>query len=99
MEIWMVCVEMVAQTRDDSPSEFGFMNITTWADSKETAEAKIQKCLESYGWHLVLVDSAHVISECRDYGDVELDQIERTRGNPNAIILGTFHTYKTKLRS
>ena len=95
MEIWMLCVEMVAQTNDDEPSKIGFMNITTLADSKDTAEAKIRKCLELYGWHLVLVDSAHVVSEDREYGEVELDQIERTRNNLNAVILGTFHTYKT----
>ena len=95
MDIWMLCVEIVAQTKDNSTSEIGFMNITTLADSKETAEGKIRECLESYGWHLVLVDTAHVVSEDHDYGEVELDQIERTRNDPNAIILGTFHTYKT----
>jgi hypothetical protein len=71
------------------------MNITTWADSEKTAEAKIQKCVESFGWHLVSFEKAHVVNEDGKYGEVELDQIERTRNNPNAIILGTFHTYKT----
>ena len=36
-----------------------------------------------------------MVNDEREYGEVELDQIERTRHNPNAIILGTFHTYKT----
>jgi hypothetical protein len=71
------------------------MNVTTWADSQETAGVKIQNYLESLGWHLVSVEQAHVVDEERKYGEVELDQIERTRTNPNAIILGTFHTYKT----
>ena len=96
MEIWKLCVELIAQTGDDNaPSNIGFMNITTWADSEKTAEAKIQKYVESFGWHLVSVEKAHVVNEDGKYGEVELDQIERTRNNPNAIILGTFHTYKT----
>jgi hypothetical protein len=96
MEVWMVCIELVVQSdRDSSPSEIGFMNIATWADSNENAVGKIRKYLESLGWHLVSVEKAHVVNEDREYGDVELDQIERTRNNPDAIILGTFHTYKT----
>jgi hypothetical protein len=93
----MLCIELIAQTGDDnSPSKIGFMNITTWADSKKTAEAKIQKYVESFGWHLVSVEKAHVVvNEDGKYGEVELDPIDRTRNNPNAIILGTFHTYKT----
>jgi hypothetical protein len=39
--------------------------------------------------------SARFGSEDGKYGDVELDQIERTRDDLNAIILGTFHAYKT----
>ena len=95
MEIWMVCVEMVAQTREDSPSKIGLMNITTWAGSKDAAEGKVEKYLQSLGWHLVSVERSHIVSEDREYGEVEWDQIERTRSNPDAIILGTFHTYKT----
>ena len=71
------------------------MNITTWAESKNMAEAKIGKYLEWHGWHLVSVEKSHIVNENRKYGETESDQIERTRNNPNAIILGTFHTYKT----
>jgi hypothetical protein len=95
MEIWMILIELVAQTDESAPSKIGFMNITTWADSQETAGAKIQKYLESVGWHLVSIEQAHIVHEDRKYGEVEIDMIERTRNNPNAIILGTFHTYKT----
>ena len=91
----MVLIELIAQTDERAPSKIGFMNITTWADSQETASAKIQDYLESLGWHLVSVEQAHVVDEDKKYGEVELDMIERTRSNPNAIILGTFHTYKT----
>jgi len=92
----MVCVELIAKTGDDgSPPKIGFMNITTWADSDEIAVGKIREYIESLGWHLVSVERAYAVNEDGKYGDVELDQIERTRNNPNAIILGTFHKYKT----
>lgn len=71
------------------------MNITTWADCHETAVDKIREYIESLGWHLVSVEKARVVNEDGKYGEVESDQIERTRHNPNAIILGTFHSYKT----
>jgi hypothetical protein len=95
MEMWMVLVELSGQLSENTPPEIGFMNVTTWADSQETASAKIHAYLESLGWHLVSIEQAHVIDEEREYGEVEIDMIERTRNNPNAIILGTFHTYKT----
>ena len=95
MEVWMLCVEIIAQTEEEFPSKIGFMNISTWADSGNAAEDKIRRYLESVGWHLVSVERAHVVVDGGEYGDVELDQIARTRSDPNAIILGTFHTYKT----
>jgi hypothetical protein len=96
MDIWIVCIELTLKTGDEnSPSKIGFMNITTWADSQETAVGKIRGYLEAVGWRLISVENSHVVNEDGKYGEVELDQIERTRNNPNAIILGTFHTYKT----
>jgi hypothetical protein len=94
--MWLVLTEIVAQTGGpSSPSRIGFMNITTWADSKEAASTKIRQYLESLGWHLVSVDEANVIEEDAEYGEDVAEMIKRTRSNPNAIILGTFHTYKT----
>jgi len=95
MKIWIVCIELVAQTGDEGSPKIGFMNITTWADSHETAVGKIREYIESLGWHLISVERAHAVTEDKEYPEVALDQIERTRDNPNAIILGTFHTYKT----
>jgi hypothetical protein len=44
MEIWLVCIELIAQTRDDGfPKKIGFMNITMWADSDETTVVKIRE--------------------------------------------------------
>jgi hypothetical protein len=94
--IWLVLTEIVAQTGDPPrASEVGFMNVTTWAESKEAAGTKIRRYLESFGWNLVLIEGASVVEDKGSYGDDVAEMIERTRGNPKAIILGTFHTYRT----
>jgi len=93
--MWLVLAEIISDSEGSSGSKVGFMNITTWADSKEAVSFKIETYLNSFGWHLVVVDKADVVSEQSQYGDEVADMIDRTRDNPNAIILGTFHTYKT----
>ena len=70
------------------------MNITTWADSVEAAKEKISAYLSTFDWHLISVDRADQIDDSRDYGEPIAEMLERTRSNPDAIILGTFHTYK-----
>ena len=88
-------MEIIAKADNSPGSEIGFMNITTWADSKDAATLKIERHLNSFGWKLVDVDMADVIDEDLGYEDEVVNMIDRTRDNPNAIILGTFHTYKT----
>jgi len=95
VEMWMVGLEVVAQTRAGFFIEIGFMNITTWADSKEAAEARIEKSSRSLDWHLVSVERSHIVNQDGEDGEVEWDRIERTRNNPDAIILGTIHTNRT----
>lgn len=71
------------------------MNVTTWAHSKEAAGTKIRQYLELFGWNLVSIEEANVVEDEGVCGEDVADMIERTRSNPRAIILGTFHTYKT----
>jgi hypothetical protein len=93
-KIWLVLAEIVGKPDRSPESRIGFMNITTWADSKEEASSKIEGYLSSLGWNLVEVDTAGLVDEDSQYGDEVADMIDRTRNNRNAIILGTFHTYK-----
>jgi hypothetical protein len=94
--IWLVMTEIVIRTGGaPDASKIGFMNVTTWADSKEAAGAKIRHYLESLGWNLLSVEEASVVRDEVVYGEDLAEMIERTRGNPQAIILGTFHTYRT----
>jgi hypothetical protein len=95
-KMWLILTEIIGDSKgSSSDSEIGFMNITTWAESQEIAGEKIRRYLASCGWHLVSVEKADVIDEELQYGEDVSEMIERTRPNPNAIILGSFHTYKT----
>jgi hypothetical protein len=94
-KMWLVLAEIVAAPEGSCRSEIGFMNITTWADSREAATSKIERYLSSLGWHLVVVDKSEIINDDFLYGDNVAEMISRTRNNRNAIILGTFHTCKT----
>jgi hypothetical protein len=94
-KMWLVLAEIVANSAEPNASEIGFMNITTWATSREVASAKIKQYLSSIGWYLVSVDRADLVGDEVSYGDAVTEMINRTRENQDAIILGTFHTYKT----
>ncbi len=92
--MWLILVEIIARSESPLGSKIGFMNITTWADSKEAASSKIESYLNSLRWHLVQVEKADVIGKDFPCSDNIADMIDRTRNNPNAIILGTLHSYK-----
>ena len=51
-KMWLVLAEIIADSYGSSGSKIGFMNIATWADSKESASSKIEKYIASFGWHL-----------------------------------------------
>jgi hypothetical protein len=94
MEIWMACAE-IQVVPGDTPSgaSKGFINVVTWADSAESAKDKLERYLQSFEWRLISIEDARPIDEGKDYGEEIEDMIDRTRSNPNAIILGTFHSY------
>jgi hypothetical protein len=94
-EIWRVVAEVLVEPGDvPSGDTKGFLIVTTWADSLDTAQEKLSRYLESFKWHLISIEDAHPIDENQDYGEEIAEMIERARNNPDAIILGTFHSYK-----
>jgi hypothetical protein len=94
-QIWKVIAEVLVEPGDlPSGDTKGFLIVTTWADSLETARQKLSRYLESYKWHLISIEDAHPIDETLDYGEEIDDMIARTVRDGNAIILGTFHSYK-----
>lgn len=73
--------------------ERAFTVVMTWASNSEEFRQKCNRMLESYGWELLGVEKANPIPDEGVFSDEVEDMLERTKGNPNAIIYGTFHTY------
>jgi len=72
----------------------GFMNVTTWADSAESATEKLTRYIKGFNWHVISIEDVRPIADNEEYGEQLEDMIARTRTNRNAIILGTFHSYR-----
>ena len=71
------------------------MNIVTWADSAEAAQTKIAIYFERFDWHIVEVAEATALDVDFVYESEEFqNMVDRARHNPDAIICGTFHSYK-----
>jgi hypothetical protein len=96
VQIWKLVAEVLVEP-GDMPSGLtkGFMNVTTWADSADSAAKKLAKYIERFNWHIISIEDARPIADNENFADEQMeDMIARTKTNPNAIILGTFHAYK-----
>lgn len=95
-QLWNVRAEILVEPQDfPSGDTVGFMNIVTWAESADTAQHEIEAYLSTFKWRLVEVEECVPIREDFIYDNDEFaDMMERARENPDAIILGTFHSYK-----
>lgn len=71
-----------------------FTVATTWASDTEEFTAKCRQRLESYGWRLLGVEKANPVSVLCDFSDEVADMLERANVDPNALIFGTFYTYR-----
>jgi hypothetical protein len=95
-QIWKLVAEVLVE-RGDMPSGLtkGFMNVTTWAESAESAKEKLANYIARFNWHVISIKEARPIADDEVFDDENMeDMIARTRTNPKAIILGTFHGYR-----
>ncbi len=94
-KIWILVVEVLVEPGDlPSGSTRAFTTVTTWATSAEEAREKLSQYLGTFNWKLLDMEQARAHSDSVTYQESIADMIERTRNNPQAIILGEFHTYK-----
>ena len=94
-KLWIVRVEMTVQPEDfPSGDTVGFTNIVTWASDAEGASSKIREYVARYDWHVLGVEQVNSVDESLSYSDEMNDMIDRARDNPQAILLGTFHSYR-----
>jgi hypothetical protein len=94
-ELWIIRAEITVQPEDfPSGDTVGFINVITWADSVETIRSKLSSYLETFDWHLLKIEDAHLVDSDLVYHDEIEDMIERASNNPQSILLGTFFSYK-----
>jgi hypothetical protein len=94
--LWIVLCEITVAPGDfESGATVGFINIVTWAEGPSVAELKIRNYLKTFDWHVIEVERVDLVDENYVYGEEMSDLIDRAMGNSMAIILGTFHSYKT----
>ena len=72
----------------------GFMNVITWATSDQDAQKKLADYLSTFRWKLLDVEESGALGTSFDADSEMNDMVERAKGNPKAIILGTFHSYQ-----
>jgi hypothetical protein len=93
--IWRIVAEILTESGDlQSGFTKAFVNVITWADSPESANKKFGDYIKRFNWHIITVEFSQPIIEGGEYSEEMEGMIESTRENPNAIILGTFFTYK-----
>jgi hypothetical protein len=94
-DIWILVVEVLVEPGDlPSGSTRAFTTVTTWAESAQEAQKKLSQYLSTFNWKLLDVEQASRYAESMTYQESLIDMVERTKDNPQAIILGEFHTYK-----
>jgi hypothetical protein len=99
--LWNVIAEIEVEPGDlnlEGGRTKGFMNVITWADSPGSIKEKLSRYLGSFKWELLSLDGAYPVEESADYGEELTDMIRRARENPDAIILGCFHSYPDVLQ-
>ena len=94
-KIWILVVEVLVEPGDlPSGSTRAFTTVTTWAESPEKAREKLARYLMTFKWKLLDVEQTSPYSEELTYHENVAGMLEQTKDNPEAIILGEFHTYR-----
>jgi hypothetical protein len=74
-----------------------FVNIVTWASDAPEFKRNAELILDALGLIVVDVQNPEPVVVRRskaEFDEAIKDMIDRAKSNPNAIIYGTFHTYK-----
>jgi hypothetical protein len=96
-KLWKVRAEIEVKPGDlDLEPGFtkGFMNVITWSTSDKDAQKKLADYLGTFEWKLLRAEESYAITDSFPPDSEMSDMIERAKGNPKAIILGTFHSDK-----
>jgi hypothetical protein len=96
-ELWIGLVEMRPLDRKAYGAAGAFVDILTWASNPAEFRSKAETIAATIDLCVVGVEKEQPLSArlAKAVASEELeDMISRAEGNPNAIIWGTFHTWK-----
>jgi hypothetical protein len=96
-ELWIGLIELKPLRRPSSAPAGAFTNIVTWASDKVEFRAKAEIIATELEMYVVETESEEPVTERLKNWSVDeeiLDLIERATSKPEAIIYGTFHTYR-----
>lgn len=98
-QLWIGLVEVRAFTQSKAlgDAKGAFVNLVTWAADAVQFKSNAEVVLGNLGLFVVEVENPEPVSTRRRSMDLEEeieDMIARAENNPNAIIYGTFHTWK-----
>jgi hypothetical protein len=98
--MWKIRVEIEVEPGDldlDPGYTKGFMNVVTWASSEQSAREKLTTYLSTFNWKMLGVEGSEPIDSENVVPKSEIVELaEKAKENPNAIVLGTFHSYLQK---
>ncbi len=95
--MWLVVCEVSFEPGDLAGDDTkGFMRVTMWGPTGESLRERLAECLQSHGWHLISIEKVRRIDQDADYSDEIAEMIDRTRHNPDAIIVGRVFSYKVE---
>ena len=93
--LWIAHCEISVEPGDlPSGATVMFCNVIAWAEEPKEAEDKIRAYLATFNWSLIGTDKIELADDSKDYGDEFNELLVQAAGNPSAIILGRFYSYK-----
>jgi len=98
-QLWIGLVEVRALKRTEvlGDAKGAFVNLVTWADHADQFKSNAELVLNELGLFIVEIDNPEPVATRKKKAGFEEeieDMIARAENNPNAIIYGTFHTWK-----
>jgi hypothetical protein len=97
LELWIGLVELRPLDRKTFGAAGAFTNIVTWGQSADGFRTKAELVAQIVNMFVAGVERAEPLAERKEKWtlteEVE-DIIRRAESNPDAIIFGTFHTYR-----
>jgi hypothetical protein len=93
--LWIVTCEISVEPGDlDTGNTLAFTNIVTWGEGPEDAAEKVRTCSAEYKWIVLGIERVEPVDHDKDYGESLNELIDQASGNPNALLYGTFYSYK-----